>query len=97
MARSSKKPKPTFEVARDPIAEAKSGWVYRSGPEPQVVLASEPREVFEPRHSYQPPQSRDQQSSWIRTGVYLMVLPVTLGMSMMFAPVNWLLGNRSRR
>jgi len=35
--------------------------------------------------------------SWFATGVYLMVLPVTVGMSLMLAPVSWLLGARSRR
>src|SRR4249919_1089387 len=30
VARSSKKPKPTFDVAREPIGDTKSGWVYRS-------------------------------------------------------------------
>src|SRR4051794_408731 len=34
VAHPSKKPKPTFDVARDPIADSKSGWVYRSDPAP---------------------------------------------------------------
>ncbi len=107
--RSSKKPKPTFDVAREPIAATKSGWVYRSEPgdpmpSPETVSPREaaawrerctPAEPHEPRFrpdAAPPPAER----SWFATGVYLMVLPVSIGMSIMFAPVSWLLGNRSR-
>lgn len=106
MARTSKKPKPTFEVARDPVSDAKSGWVYRSdaaaAPEPRAIEFAEPpaaerRELFEPRPDQAGRSSPQPGSSWVKTGMYLMVLPVTIGMSIMFAPVTWLLSGRSRR
>ena len=104
MARPSKKPKPTFDVARDPIVDSKSGWVYRSQEihEPVVHEPLEPHEPFEPREPFEPPQPFEPRESpeprsWLATGVYLMILPVQIGMSIMLAPVSWLLGTRSRR
>lgn len=110
MARPSKKTKPTFDVARDPVADAKSGWVYRSDPVPPspvtpmgpVVRDVPPAHVVPARNGngerFRPdtpalPASR----SWIATGVYLMVLPVSIGMTIMLTPLTWVLGNRSRR
>jgi hypothetical protein len=97
VSRTSKKPKPTFDVARDPIADTRSGWVYRSDPlanhdpEPPTIRTPQNGERFEPAA---PPQPAPR--SWLYTGVYLMVLPVTIGMTIMFAPVSWMLGSRSR-
>lgn len=109
----SKKHKPSFDVARDPIPETKSGWVYRSEP----AEAREPREPFDPRDSreaFEPRERREPRASraprfepsappspasrsWLSTGLYLMALPVTLGMKIMFAPVSWMLGSGTKR
>jgi hypothetical protein len=35
--------------------------------------------------------------SWFATGIYIMALPMTLGMAIVFAPVSWMLGSRSKR
>ena len=112
MARPSKKPKPTFDVAREPIAPSGSGWVYRSDSAPPAPPAV-PRETREPqipevlekaaylpvREPFRPHQAVDAHAerSWLQTGVYLMVLPMSIGMTLMFAPVTWLLRGRSRR
>ena len=41
------------------------------------------------------------ERGWIMTGVYLMTLPLTLplklGMAIMWAPVSWMLGARSKQ
>jgi hypothetical protein len=91
----SKKPKPSFDVAHGPAPETRSGWVYRSDAPPAVidVHASPGRDSrFEPAAA--PPPS---ERSWFATGFYIMVLPVTLGMRIMFAPVAWIFGSSSKR
>jgi hypothetical protein len=110
VARPSKKPKPTFDVAREPLGDSKSGWVYRSeslhtATLREAVIVPEVLDPAESRDSLKPRESRFQPSaplppaekSWLTTGIYLMVLPVSIGMSIMFAPVSWMLGSRSRR
>jgi hypothetical protein len=110
VARRSKKSKPTFDVAREPIGETKSGWVYRSESVhtptlretvivPEVLEASASRDILQPRAArFQPAAPLPPaERSWLTTGIYLMVLPVSIGMSIMFAPVTWMLGSRSRR
>lgn len=100
----SKKTKPSFDVARDPVAaEPRSGWVYRSDAQPVRepiidVRPSEPRESREPREPrFEPAAPPPEGRSWLATGIYIMALPITLGMTMIFAPVSWILGARSRR
>jgi len=110
----SKKPKPTFDVARDPIPESKSGWVYRTEPaepprpEPAIPAPPPPPAAQpvrpQPAPSFQrtrpsppPPAPAAPSRSWLATGFYLMTLPMTIGMTIMFAPVTWMLGGRSKR
>jgi hypothetical protein len=50
----------------------------------------EPR--FEPAEVPQPPTR-----SWVASGLYLMVLPMAVGMTLLLAPVAWILTARSRR
>ena len=88
-------------MARAPIAEA-AGWVYRSDapapagrpaaapPAPRVFRADQPR--FRPNAAAPP-----VESSWLSTGICLMTIPITFGMTLMFAPVMWMLGSRSKR
>jgi len=75
--------------------------VYRSDrPADRVTVlpASTPAGVPVVRDRFQPDAPLEPAPrSWFATGVYLMVLPVTVGMSLMLAPVSWLLGARSRR
>jgi hypothetical protein len=110
VARPNKKPKPTFDVARDPIADSKSGWVYRSDPPPAPPVTPFGPVVRDVPPAYAVPARTDDVDrfqpdtpavpaprNWVATGVYLMVLPVSIGMSIMFAPVSWMLGIRSRR
>lgn len=78
---------------RNPIADTRSGWVYRSDPPPLTPSAPprvEPR--FEPAEVPQPPTR-----SWVASGLYLMALPMAVGMTLLLAPVAWILTARSRR
>lgn len=109
----SKKIRPSFDVARDPIADTRSGWVYRSdGPaaadadqntrrttadEVRGETATAGRSPAAREERFEPDAAPAPERGWLATGVYIMVLPVTLGMSIMFAPIAWLLGGRSRR
>jgi hypothetical protein len=86
----SKKPRPTFDVARTELSENRVGWVYRSealdagltksSPSPEPSVTTEPA----------PPESR----TWIETGVSVMVLPLSLTLVAMVAPMYWLLSSR---
>jgi hypothetical protein len=90
--RRSKKPKPTFDVARAELSIDRVGWVYRSetldaGLTQSSVWASSASPVAaDPA----PPESR----SWIETGVSVMVLPFSLTLVAMVAPMYWLFSSR---
>ena len=43
------------------------------------------------------PSNQSAGRSWFATGLYLMALPMTLGVSLMLAPVSWMLGARAKR
>jgi hypothetical protein len=92
VARQPKKTRPTFDVARDPIADTQSGWVYRT----EVTAAPEvqqapPRDVSSPREQ---PAETSIAYQVLATGVYLMTLPVRLGVNIMMTPVHWIVGSR---
>jgi hypothetical protein len=82
----SKKPRPTFDVARTELSENRVGWVYRSEAlDAGLTTASVPAEpavTTEPA----PPESR----SWVETGVGVMVLPLSLTLVAIVAPMYWL-------
>jgi hypothetical protein len=90
-----KKPKPSFEVARDEIPETRVGWVYRSAaPEPPVV---EVMPEGTPLPDFTAPRREPQASNeWIEVGLGVMVLPLTLTIALM-SPVLWLFAPRVRR
>jgi hypothetical protein len=79
-------------VARTELSEDRVGWVYRSetfdagltksavSASPGSFVAAEPA----------PPESR----SWIETGVGVMVLPFSLTLVAMVAPMYWLFSSR---
>jgi hypothetical protein len=93
--RRSKKSKPSFDLARAQLSEDHVGWVYRSealeagmtkspasaSPEPPVVAERGPQE----------------SRSWVETGIGVMVLPFSLTLIAMVAPVYWLLASRERQ
>ena len=56
------------------------------------VITPSRADRFQPAVAPPPPTT-----SWIFTGVYVMTLPLTLGLSLMFAPVSWMLGSRSKQ
>ena len=93
--RRSKRSKPSFDVARTELSEDRVGWVHRSealepGMTPSSVSASpEPSVVADPA----PQESR----SWVETGIGVMVLPFSLTLIAMVAPVYWLLASRGRQ
>jgi hypothetical protein len=77
-------------VARTELSENRVGWVYRSEALDtgltQSSASPEPFVITEPA----PPESR----SWIETGVSVMVLPLSLTLVAMVAPMYWLLSSR---
>src|SRR5262245_47700197 len=92
----SKKPKPSFDVARADLHESKVGRVYRST-EPDTVPApavaeqvAPPPPVFRAISPSRPEVSR----GWIETGVGVLGLPLTLTVVTMMAPVLWFLTSR---
>jgi len=93
--RRSKKSKPSFDLARTQLSEDRVGWVYRSdaleaGTTQSSVSASPDASVVaEPV----PQESR----SWVETGIGVMVLPFSLTLIAMVAPVYWLLASRERQ
>lgn len=81
-------------MAQDPL-DARPGWVYRSdAPVPVPAAAPEApsptAERFEPGRAT-PAAPRD----WVASGLYLMALPLAVGMTLMLAPVAWLLRSRA--
>jgi hypothetical protein len=113
MTSASKKPAPSFDVARDPLPRAQSGWVYRSDAPPNgepvpasaasrvmpsaAPPASAPARVHDPAPRFQPDAPLPPDRGWVTTGLYFIALPMTLGMTLMFAPLSWMLGVRSKR
>ena len=89
--RRSRKSKPSFDLARTPLSEDRVGWVYRSealeaGMTKSSVSASPEPSVAEPV----PQESR----SWVETGIGVLVLPFSLTLIAMVAPMYWLLASR---
>ena len=82
--------------------ELRTGWVYRSDtatapvvvPEPPPVVAARPQPPRIERPSVQAPA--ESERGWIATGFYVMTLPITIAVEIMFAPVNWLMGSGRR-
>jgi hypothetical protein len=93
-------------VARDPSAEGRTGWVYRSEPglarvepapreQPSWLVPSRPAPPrLEPRAAAPPPQPA---RGWIASGFYVVTLPMALTVGMMLAPVIWMFGARPRQ
>lgn len=115
--RKSKKPRPTFDVARAEVGTGRAGWVYRSDAELPVELessAAPPASTLERSeaaraeltHSFPaaptpapPPQAQPAASAaagWIETGVGVMMLPFTLAIVAMVAPMLWVFGSRRK-
>jgi hypothetical protein len=114
MTSASKKPAPSFDVARDPLPRAQAGWVYRSDARPNgepapasaasrvmppaaPPPASAAAPVHDPAPRFQPDAPLPPDRGWLATGLYFIALPMTLGMTLMFAPLSWMLGVRSKR
>jgi len=79
-------------VARTELSENRVGWVYRS----EVLDAGLTTSPVSPEPAVTPepaPESR----SWIETGVSVMVLPLSLTLVAMVAPMYWLLSSRENQ
>lgn len=82
----------------------RTGWVYRSDAAPAIVQsipsdavpieARRTAQVHVEQRTIEPaaPPAR----GWLASGLYLMMLPMTITFDIMFAPVNWMLGARSK-
>ncbi|HWF85668.1 MAG TPA: hypothetical protein VG222_12510 [Vicinamibacterales bacterium] len=79
------------EAERDALHDA------AASPVAPVPAARAPRSVPGNDSRFQPDAPPPLRRGWLATGIYLMALPMTLGMTLMFAPVSWMLGARSKR
>ena len=79
------------------VVEADWRVVHDAAPavSPPPAALAPPRHRAESRFHPDAPLPPDR--SWFATGLYLMALPMTLGMTLMFAPVSWMLSARSKR
>ena len=89
----SKKPRPTFDVARTELSENRVGWVYRS----EAVDAGLTTSAASPKPAVTPEPAAPESRSWIETGVSVMVLPLSLTLVAMVAPMYWLLSSRENQ
>jgi hypothetical protein len=62
---------------------------------PRPAIAHAP--VHDPAPRFQPDAPLLPDRGWLATGLYFIALPMTLGMTLMFAPVAWMLGVRPKR
>jgi hypothetical protein len=110
--RKSKKATPSFEVARADLGASRVGWVYRSEtPAPEVIesVAIASVRTESPRREpsrHDPPRGESARReapqpetphSWVETGIGVLVLPLTLTVVAMMAPVLWLFAPRAQR
>ena len=101
----SKKSRPSFAVAHDPL-DARPGWVYRSdapavgaapAPIPTPPPASGPASPARAAARFEPAKPEAAPTrGWIASSLYLMALPLAVGMTLMLAPVAWALRARAR-
>ena len=107
-SRRTKKTIPSFDVGPDALSQSGTGWVYRSDTEQPATAApsaaapvtsrAEVRSqspLSPPPPSASSPPPRSAAIGWIESGVGLMVLPLTLAIVAMIAPVLWILGPRA--
>jgi hypothetical protein len=95
----SKKPKPSFNVARAEIDAQPAGWVYRSGATADASSAPPiDAEFVSTRHaSAAHAASGEASGGWIEVSVSVMVLPLTAAIVVMLAPVIWMLAPKARQ
>jgi len=97
----SKKPKPSFSVARTDIGVEPAGWVYRSSAKPASGAASTPaidaEFVSTPRASGAHSAPAEASGGWIEASVSVMVLPLTAAIVVMLAPVIWMFAPKARQ
>lgn len=105
----SKKPKPSFDVARTDLGESSAGWVYRSvateaeaAPE-EATPAVLPPPIWEwsyPAAKAPSNVSRSAETTpsfeWLETGVGVLLLPLTCAIAMI-APVLWMFTPKARQ
>jgi hypothetical protein len=97
----SKKPKPSFSVARADIGAEPAGWVYRSNAKASADASSAPpidaEFVSTPHASAAHAASDEASAGWIEVSVSVMVLPLTAAIVVMLAPVIWMFAPKARQ
>jgi hypothetical protein len=93
--RRSKKLNPSFDVARADLGGNRVGWVYRS--ESPVAVADLPRAASTTGASGVEAPEQETARDWIGTGIGALVLPVTLTVIAMMAPMLWIFAPRTER
>jgi hypothetical protein len=94
----SKKPKPSFDVARVDIGAQPAGWVYRSSATADASSAPpiDAEFVSTPHGSAAHATSYEASGGWIEVSVSVMVLPLTAAIVVMLAPVIWMFAPKAR-
>jgi hypothetical protein len=95
--RPAKRPKPSFDVSRAALDDTSAGWVYRSHEPPLAAAPPVTAKAAGATEPEAPKPSDAPVSGWVAAGVGVLVLPVTLAVVAMMAPVIWLLAPRARR
>jgi hypothetical protein len=97
----SKKPKPSFSVARADVGAQPAGWVYRSGARASADASTAPpidaEFVSTPQSSAQHAPPDEVPGGWIEVSVSVMVLPLTAAIVVMLAPVIWMFAPKARQ
>lgn len=97
----SKKPKPSFSVARADIGAKPAGWVYRSNAGASAGASSAPpidaEFVSAPDGTASQAPSETVSAGWIEASVAVMVLPLTAAIVVMLAPVIWMFAPKARQ
>lgn len=98
----SKKPRPTFDVAKTEISGVRAGWVYRSDAAPvETPVVIEPVVVTPipaPAPVSLPPTAVEPyRQSWFVTGAGAMVLPFSIAVAMVAVPVIWVMDRANRQ
>lgn len=93
----SKKPKPSFDLGREPLAETKAGWVYRSDAPSVGEPGADPAPV--PRTRPATPRTRPAAPapSGRASALESIVMPFELALIVALAPIRWMFRPRRTR
>jgi hypothetical protein len=92
--RRSKRPRPSFDVARGARRDGPAGWVYRSGSVPEIIDAPAAAVEVAPVTTARPARPITGR---VESGVDLLLWPFTLSLMVLFVKLRWIIGPRTGR